>query len=175
MEHEPFALVARVTKTHGLKGEVSVVATIETPLSVLVGCEVWFVPPPAGVRTAIVESVRPGPKGDLLTLSTVGDVDAAKTLVGREVLVSVDALPAGWDDLAAVEESFDGYTVRDAEHGLLGEIVETIVTGANDVWVVDGPLGQILIPVIDQVVIEIDESASSVEVLLLPGLLDGEE
>ena len=37
-------------------------------------------------------------------------------------------------------------TVRDEEHGVLGKVVETIITGANDVWVIEGPVGQVLLP-----------------------------
>ena len=33
---------------------------------------------------------------------------------------------------------------------------EVIVTGANDVWVVEGPFGEILLPVIDEVVTGIE-------------------
>ncbi|PKQ17358.1 MAG: 16S rRNA processing protein RimM [Actinobacteria bacterium HGW-Actinobacteria-7] len=174
MESELFARVGRVTKTHGLKGEVSVASATEAPLSVLEGCEVWFVPPPVGIRSATVLSTRQGPKGTLLTLRAVEGVDAAMSLVGREVLVRTDALPATWFEEAPEDELFDGFSVWDEIHGDLGEIVETIFTGANDVWVLAGPLGEILIPVIDQVVLDIDEEAGSIKVELLDGLIDGE-
>jgi len=48
------------------------------------------------------------------------------------------------------------------------------VTGANDVWVVHGPYGEVLLPVIDDVVVSFDEDAETVMVTLLPGLLPEE-
>jgi 16S rRNA processing protein RimM len=63
----------------------------------------------------------------------------------------------------------------DARRGDLGRIEETIVTGANDVWVVHGSYGEILIPVIDEVVIEVDEDDRTVSVTLLPGLLEEDD
>jgi 16S rRNA processing protein RimM len=64
--------------------------------------------------------------------------------------------------------------VNDAAHGDLGMIEDLIVTGANDVWVVSGPYGEVLIPVIDDVVLAVDHDAGSISVRLLPGLLPEE-
>jgi 16S rRNA processing protein RimM len=83
-------------------------------------------------------------------------------------------IPDEWFEGAEEEFVADGMTVRDEEHGLLGEVVETIITGANDVWVVEGPLGQVLLPVIDDVVISIDEETGQIVVKALDGLLPGE-
>jgi 16S rRNA processing protein RimM len=62
--------------------------------------------------------------------------------------------------------------VFDGERGLIGEITDVIITGANDVWVIEGPFGEVLIPVIDQVIGDIDEEAGTVHITLLPGLID---
>ncbi len=45
-----------------------------------------------------------------------------------------------------------GCTVRDERYGRLGEVVETIATPANEVWVVHGPFGEVLVPVVDECV-----------------------
>jgi 16S rRNA processing protein RimM len=172
MNREPFVRIGRVNRTHGLKGEVSVTPFTEAPLYALEGIELWFVPPSSVVRSAILESVRQGPKGMLLTLRGISGIDLASAFIGREVLVRAEDVPDGWEDDVDADESFDGFTVHDEEHGLLGEIVETIITGANDVWIVEGPLGQVLLPVIDDVVLEIDEENRTVKVELLRGLLD---
>ncbi len=170
MSQEPFVVVARVVKTHGLKGEVSVAPVAEAPFSLLAGLEAWFTPPPAGVRVSRVDAVRRGPKGPLVTFENVDSITTAQCLVGAHVLVRSEAVPTGWFDQPE-PEGFEGYSVTDAEHGSLGVIAETIVTGANDVWVVHGPAGEVLIPVIDEVVIAVDDDAATVEVRLLEGLL----
>ena len=48
-------------------------------------------------------------------------------------------------------------------------------TGANDVYVVAGPLGELLIPAIADVVQSIDLAAGRVVVRPLPGLLPGDD
>jgi 16S rRNA processing protein RimM len=169
-----FLALGRVIKTHGLNGEVSVEPCSDIDLGQLTGVEVWFVPPPASVRSATINGVRPGPKGPLVTLSTVSDIDTAKALTGTGMLARVSDVPEA--AIVTVDEpiEFVGFVVTDSSHGLLGEITEVIVTGANDVWVVNGPLGEVLLPVIDDVVLEVDDDARTAKVRLLPGLLPEE-
>lgn len=173
MNHERFAVVARVAKTHGLKGEVSVAPTTETPFDSLIGIQVWFTPPPSGVNSSSVVDVRPGPKGPLVVFEGITSITAAQAIVGTQILAACESLPEGWGE-EQDETGLEGYSVVDVTRGALGVIVETIVTGANDVWVVDGPFGEVLIPVIDDVVIRVDDESETVDVRLLDGLLETE-
>lgn len=173
MNHERFVVVANVAKTHGLKGEVSVAPATGTPFDSLIGAQVWFTPPPLGVRSSAIVDVRPGPKGPLVLFDGIDSISSAQGLVGTQVLVARESLPEGWGD-EVEDEGVEGYSVVDVTRGVLGEIVETIITGANDVWVVEGPYGEVLIPVIDDVVICVDEDEATIEVRLLDGLLDEE-
>jgi 16S rRNA processing protein RimM len=54
---------------------------------------------------------------------------------------------------------------------LMGELVQIIETGANNVFVVRGPHEEILIPDIAEVVRDIDFEKGQVTIRLLPGLL----
>lgn len=144
------------------------VPAADLPLSSLVGIQVWFVPPPTSLRTSRISAVREGPKGALVTLEGVERIDLAETLRDAELLARQGDIPQ------LPEPAFDpvGLEVIDAERGSLGTVQELIVTGANDVWVVEGPLGEVLLPVIDDVVLEIDDEARVASVRLLPGLID---
>jgi len=171
MEDTGFIEIGRVIRTHGLRGEVSVAPATDLPFVLAEGLTVWFVPPPLRVRSAQVVSVRPGPKGPLIGFSGVEDIDTASTLRGTRLLARAEDVP---DE--PLDEEFDpvGLALDDVVHGPLGEIVELIVTGANDVWVVHGPYGEILVPDIEDVVLDFDEEARTVKVRLLPGLLPEE-
>lgn len=139
----------------------------------LLGIEVWIVPPPSSARCGRIESVRPGPKGPLVKLSGFDDLDASRAISGCELLAREADLPEGWVDPTG-EADLVGRTVEDEERGALGTIVEVILTGANDVWVVDGPFGEILIPVIDDVVVRAEADGETIVVRLLDGLMPGE-
>lgn len=170
MTDGPFALVAHVMRTHGLKGEVSVAPAAGTSLSSLVGVDVWFVPPSV-VRHARISGVRPGPRGQIVSFEGVTDIDSAKGLAGARVLARPADLPDEWHPSDDEDVDYLDYVVTDTRHGLLGRVVETIITGANDVWVVHGPYGEVLIPVIEQVVGSLDEDARTITVTLIDGLL----
>ncbi len=59
---------------------------------------------------------------------------------------------------------------EDGEH--LGMVDEVLFTGGNAVYVIRGPRGEVLIPVLKDVVLEVNEEAGRMVVRLPPGLLD---
>lgn len=63
-----------------------------------------------------------------------------------------------------------GLRVVTAEGEALGNIAEIIETGSNDVYVVDGPAGQLLIPAISAVVQEVRLDRGMVVVRLMDGM-----
>ncbi len=173
MPDTPFIAVARIIKAHGLKGEVSVALSTDLPSSMLVDLNVWIVPPHLQVRTGRVESVRPGPKGPLVKITGVDSIELAAQLRGHDMMVRASDLPA-----EIVDDCFDplDLAVVTETGRRLGVITEVIITGANDVWVVSGgDAGEVLLPVIDDVVLDIDEDAGVITVHLLDGLIDEDE
>lgn len=173
MDPAAFVPLGRIVKTHGIAGEVSVAVTDDLPLERLLGTRVWFVPPPSLVRTATIAGVRPGPKGPLVRFDEITDPNGAAALRGTTMVARPGDLP---EDLEAAEDDDPvGLRVIDATRGDIGEVTDVIYTGANDVWVVTGPrYGEVLVPVIEQVVVEIDWDDNTAKVELLLGLIDGE-
>jgi 16S rRNA processing protein RimM len=171
MDPAAFVPLGRIVKTHGLAGEVSVIATDGLPLERLVGVHVWFVPPPGIIRTSFIVGVRPGPKGPLVKLDGVDGPDAAAALRGCTMLAAASDVP---EDITPEEEDdLTGVRVFDEQRGDLGVIDEVLVTGANDVWIVrGGPFGEVLIPVIEQCIVGVDLESMTATVRLLPGLIE---
>jgi 16S rRNA processing protein RimM len=120
-----------------------------------------------------VTSVRPGPKGPIVAFEGIDGIEVAKNLSGCEILVPTDELPEGFE---VPEEADDvvGMMVADEKRGLLGKVVDVIVTGANDVWVIEGAFGEVLVPVIEDVLVGYDDDSDTMLVRLLPGLIDEE-
>ncbi|MBE0476861.1 MAG: 16S rRNA processing protein RimM [Coriobacteriia bacterium] len=169
MDQDRFVPIGRIVKAHGLKGEVSVLPLTGLPFELPEGLRVWVVPPPSGVREGVVEAVRRGPKGPLVKISGVEGIEAARSLAGRELVALADDLPAGW---AEEEPDPVGLGVLLEDGSELGSVTGVIATGANDVWVVHGPRGELLLPVIPEVVLDVDEDARRALVRPLPGLID---
>jgi 16S rRNA processing protein RimM len=67
-----------------------------------------------------------------------------------------------------------GLRVYDREGRALGEVAEVLPTGGNDVYVVRGALGELLVPAIDEVVKEVDVGRGRMVVELMEGMLPGQ-
>jgi 16S rRNA processing protein RimM len=72
------------------------------------------------------------------------------------------------------EHQIIGLNVVTTEGEPLGQVVQVLATGANDVYVVQGLRGEVLLPARVEVVRAIDLDAGTMTVALLPGLLPGE-
>ncbi len=88
-------------------------------------------------------------------------------------------LKVGQDETYVLPEGYyyhfqlEGLDVYDEKLGFLGKLVNILETGANDVYVVNSvEYGEVLIPAIEQVVINIDIEANKMQVKLLEGLID---
>lgn len=166
----PFARLGRIVRTHGLDGGVVLAPRFDLAPDDLVGIEVWVVPPlPTGAVARTIVSARHAARGVLVWLDAVDSVDRSRPLVDRWLLSRADVLPP----VPADDADVIGYAVVDEERGLLGTVADTIVTGANDVLVVaGGPFGEVLVPVIESVVLQVRDETRTIAVRLLPGLID---
>lgn len=106
----------------------------------------------------------------LVSLSGVDDLNAAECLVGRTLLARWDDLPDGFELHDA--DALVGREVHDARLGDLGHVTEVMRGPANDVWVVEGPHGEVLLPVIDEVVSSVPP-AGAIQVSAPQGLIGG--
>ncbi len=109
----------------------------------------------------------------LLKLADIADRDVAAALRGADVEVPAEqavSLPKGqffWHQVI-------GLRVEDAAtHELLGEVTDIIETGANDVYIVRGQKGEILVPAIKDVVKQIDPATGRMLIQPMPGMLPG--
>lgn len=144
-------------------------------------CPLWLVPPPLENRQLKLKTYRNAGERLLLTLEGVSGRSEARELVGRDIVVErtdvpkdlLEQLDQSQEDYLD-EDSFGlGYAVTCEKYGDLGSVKEVIVTGANLVWVVDGSrYGEVLLPVIDDCILEIDHEAKFAKVRVMKGLID---
>ncbi len=112
----------------------------------------------------------------ILKLETVESIDDAQTLRGMEIRVSPDELFELPDGRFYVFDLI-GLDVVTELGVVVGSIEEVLQTGANDVFVVRPRPGitknrEVLIPVIDEVVLDIVPNEGRVLVRLMDGLLE---
>jgi len=167
---ERYLAIGRITGPHGIRGEVKVQILTDYPERFRPGAEVYL---GDEVNAHLVEitGVRPHKRALLVKLASVPDRTAAELLRGQLFLIPEDqAMPLDEDENYAYD--LIGLAVETVEGEALGELVEILFTGANDVYVVSGPAGEILIPALRTVVLEVDLTEEKMVVALPDGLRD---
>lgn len=161
--------IARVVRPHGRTGEVIVRAVHGLPFCMEPGLRVALTPPALDRdRFCEVLEVAEDPQGARVRLSGIDSIDAAEAVRDCFVLACRDDIELGALDTPWVE--LIGRHLIDERYGDLGTITEILETPANDVWQVEGPYGEVLIPVIEQVVAKIPEEGD-IPVRIMDGLL----
>jgi 16S rRNA processing protein RimM len=169
----PFLLLGRVLRPHGIRGELRIEVITAYPERIVPSMRVYIGPDPEDAATAAeyeVTKARTHQQYLILQLDGVPDRDAADLLREQYVMIPLeDAIPLEEDEFYLYQAiGLAVYTV-DGEH--LGEVVDVLETGANDVYVVRGPRGEVLLPAIADCVIDVDLDARKMTVRLMDGLL----
>jgi 16S rRNA processing protein RimM len=163
---EPTVAVGRITRAHGIQGEVAVLVLSEVEDRFADGATLWL----EDGRTLTVDSSRPHRGRLLVRFREVRDREQAAALQRALLVVpesSSPSLPEGswWD------HQIEGCDVDTESGRSLGTVREVIHTAANDVWsVVDGEGRETLVPVLTEVLISVDVGAKHIVVREIEGL-----
>ena len=142
--------VGRVTRTHGLKGELKFFPADQDDLVVQKDQQIRL-----DETTFKIKSVRGVKSPFIVKFEGVDSIEAAQSLSGQEVLVAkedFESLPEG----EYYRFEIEGLKAFDDIGKYYGVIEEIIATGSNDVYVVVGDGKEWLVPMIDSVVQNID-------------------
>lgn len=123
-----------------------------------------------GVRR-IVERARADQEHWILKLSGLGSRNDVESFRG-ELLEAADNDVLRDDDESFFIHELLGLRVVTSKGDELGRVVEVLQTGANDVYVVRGERGEVLVPAISSVIDAIDVSVGVISITPLPGMLD---
>jgi 16S rRNA processing protein RimM len=163
---EPAIVVGRITKAHGVRGEVAVENRSDNPARWVSGAVVFD---PSG-RRLVVAAVRPHGDRLLVTFEGVTDRTEAQQLAGGELTIPESWLPpledGGWWAFQV-----EGCTVT-TESGLaLGTVRDVLAYPGQDLWRVVGDDGsETLIPAVDAFVVSVDLAARKAIVRDVAGL-----
>ena len=168
-----FLAVGRVSRPHGVRGELRVVLLTDYPGRLGQHAYFYLASPdsPEIVRRYPVEKLRRHKKVLLLKLGGCDDRNGAEELRGQLVQIPTEeAVPL--EEGEYYDFQLIGVKVEAESGESLGQVVEVLKTGANDVYIVRGSWGEVLLPAVKDVVLKLDIEARQMVVNLLPGLLE---
>ena len=163
-----FIAIGHIGSVFGIKGEVRVTLATDFPER-FQGLETIYLGPEA--RPVRLLNSRPHQGALLARLEGYPDRTAAEALLGLWIQVpQADLLPLGEGEHYVFQ--LVGLRVRTTDGRDLGVIEEILSTPANEVFVVRGEAGEVLVPYINDVIAEERLHAGEIIVHPVPGLLD---
>lgn len=162
--------VARVVAPHGIRGEVKAELLTDFPerfrrlKRVFVG---------ASDRTLHLVRHRLDEDGRFVYLSFAEITDRTAAEALRNQLLTIpesEAMPLP-EGHYYVYQIIGLWVITDTGEAL-GRVRDVLHTGANDVYVIDGPRGEVLLPAIPEVILNVDLERGILRVHLLEGLLE---
>lgn len=165
--------VGKIVNTHSLKGEVKVISSTDFEEERFKkGSKLLITRGNQLIREVVVQSYRNHKNFLLVKFEGIDSVEEAEKL--KNLQIKIDS-----DEVGELEENefyfheIIGCQVFDENDRNLGEIIDILTPGANDVWVIKGEEGkEILIPYIEDVVKQIDITNKKVNIKVMEGLID---
>jgi 16S rRNA processing protein RimM len=163
---EPTVTVGRITKPHGVRGEVAVHNRSDNPDRWVPGAVMFD----GAGRTYTVRTVRPHGDRLLVTFVEITDRTAAEAAAGSELVVPeswLPALPGGqwWS------HQVEGVRVATESGRELGVVAEVLPYPAQDLWrIVDDDGSETLLPAAAELIVEVDVADGRAIVRDVPGL-----
>ncbi len=157
--------VGRVVTAHGVRGEMRIEPLTDNPARFRDLKTVLL----RGEERAVL-SIRPHGTMVLLKLAGIDTPEEVRLFRGEQLQIraaSAPPLPEG----VYYHHQLVGLRAVTTDGQDLGEIAEILALEPNDVYVVTGARGEVLIPALKDVVTEINLELSQVTVVPVPGLL----
>jgi 16S rRNA processing protein RimM len=165
---EPVYLtVGFLRRPHGLRGEIVMDLHTDFPERLKRGRKLLV---SEDHRPVTIQSVRDHQNGVLIKFNGVDTPEDAGLFRNQWVYVKASDVPPLPEGQIYQHQLF-GFKVVDDNDNPLGELVEIIETGANDVYVVKDESGrELLLPAIPSVILNLDTERRLMRVHLLEGL-----
>lgn len=165
--------VGKIVNTHGIRGELKIVPLTDFPEERFAqGAKLTFVHPEDGrMLPVVVDAARDHKNMYIVKFHGFDNINDVEKYKGWMLKVEEQFQTELEDDEFYYHEII-GCQAFTEEGELLGVIAEILSPGANDVWVIERPQAKpLLVPYIDDVVLEVNIEEKRVVIRLLEGLL----
>ncbi len=166
-----FFYLGKVVKTHGIDGELSGFIDADDPLyySTLHGV---FIQTRQGMIPQVFNKISVEGNGYcILKIHGVDTIEQAKRFVNKKMFLPLSMLPELSGNRFYFHE-INGFTVSDKHYGSLGIVTGVIEHAIQPLIQVDRNGSEILIPVHDDIILEIDKQNKIIYISAPEGLIE---
>lgn len=169
-ENMEYYNVGKIVNTHGVRGEVRVLATTDFIDERFATGNTLYLQQSGEPLPLKIEQARQHKGFVLVKFAGYDNINDVEKFRDHELMVSADDQQP-LDDGQYYYHQIIGLDVETTDGQKLGKIKEILSPGANDVWVVERPEKKdLLLPVIDDVIKKVDLDQQLVIVELMEGL-----
>ncbi len=170
MDFEGISSIGKITRSHGVRGEVKVVLDTEHPeiFSNLDCCHLIY---KNNKKTVRFESARPANKFWLFKFKGIEDRNSADELRDYDIFVDEELLPPLEEGEFFIHDLINS-SVYSIEDEYLGKVIDYFENGEQGVCEVKGEHGNFLFPITDEIFKEIRVPEKKIIIQLIPGLTD---
>lgn len=163
--------VGAITSTHGIRGEVKVFPTTDD-VNRFKNLKEVVLDTGKEQITLQIQGVKFFKQFVILKFKGIDNINDIEKYKGKSLFVTRENAVKLEKDEYFIADIL-GSTVEDEEKNILGTLKDVIVTGANDVYVVENEEGkELLFPAIKECVLNVDVEHAKITVHIMPGLLD---
>ena len=162
--------MGKVVKTHGLKGEMTLKVEADDP-SAYLDMKHFFLEINKVLTPFFVEKITMSGDKFFISIQDVKTIEAAQHLVGKTVYLPLKMLPKLSGKQFYYHEIV-GFTVVDTEKGELGPVTEVLEYPTQAILQVMKDKKEILIPILDQVIQNVDRDKRILTITAPEGLID---
>lgn len=165
--------VGKIVNTHGVRGEMKVIP-LTSDISRFDYLKIVWVEKNGGLTEHFVKKVRYHKNFVLIMLSGIDTVEKAAEYKNCYIKVNRKYARPLDEDEYFIADLLDCDVYQDEV--LLGKVTDVLQTAGNDVYVVSGEkYGEILIPAIVSVVVDVDIGRKRISVKLPEGLVENND
>jgi 16S rRNA processing protein RimM len=160
--------VGKVGRAHGLRGDVFIDVRTDEPSRRFADGTTFA----TSRGDLVVESTRWHGRRLVARFEQVADREAAERLRGVELRLDVPVAERPDDPDEFYDHQLRGLAAVTVTGGRVGTVIDVLHLPAQDMLVVDGPGGEVLVPFVEEIVPVVDLAIGQVEIADRPGLLE---
>ncbi len=163
--------LGKITKSHGLKGEVTIYLDVDQPENykkidaLLLDIKGELIP-------YDVEKIQIRGKKSILKLKEIHSIEETEKIVNSEVFLPLSALPKLKGNRFYYHEVIDYSIFDNNSKQEIGKIKAIYESTGNDLFAVDHEGVEVLIPIVDEFIEKIDHTNATIFLILPDGLIE---
>jgi len=171
MDKKDFYYLGKITKLFGYKGEVIFYFDVDD-VTEYRNLDAVFIDVNGALIPFLIEKLRLHQGSTaVVRIQDVADIDAAQRLINAELYLPLSTLPK-LDGKKFYFHEIIGYTVVDAETGVVGVVEEVNDQSAQALLVIKEGYREVLFPIVDELIDRLDRKEKKIYVRFPEGLLD---